>query len=86
VVDAPSDTSPAARSVQLEIYRRMTPAEKFALVFELIETTEQFARVGIRLRHPGASEREVTLRLAELKYGRAWLRRHAQPLFAELPA
>lgn len=81
-----SDTTAEARAVQLEIYRRMTPGQKLALVFELIDTSEAFARAGLRLRHPDASERELTLRLAELKYGRAWLERHAPPLAAELSA
>lgn len=64
------DTSAAARALQAELYRRMSPGEKLAVVLDLIDTAEGFARAGLRLRHPGEDERAITLRLAELKYGR----------------
>lgn len=67
-----SDTSPEAEQLQLqlELYRGRTPGEKLALVLDLVDAAETFARAGLRLRHPGASEEEITLRLAALKYGR----------------
>ncbi|HEX6883091.1 MAG TPA: hypothetical protein VF530_06895 [Planctomycetota bacterium] len=64
------DTSPAARALQAELYRRMSPGEKLALVLDLTDTSDAFARAGLRLRHPREDERAITLRLAELKYGR----------------
>jgi len=77
------DTSPEARALQLELYRRMTPGEKLALVLDLTDTAEIFARAGLRMRHPNADEREITLRLAELKYGREWLQRNRPELVLE---
>jgi hypothetical protein len=62
------DTSPQAEGMQLELYRRMTPGQKLALVLDLIDTAEEFSRAGLRLRHPQASEQELTRRLAALKY------------------
>jgi len=82
--DGFDDTSLEARERQLEIYRRMTHGQKLALVLDMIDAAELFARAGIRARHPNASEREVTLRLAQLKYGRPWLARNAPQLAEEL--
>jgi len=65
-----SDTSPEAERVLLELYRGMDPDRKLRLIFELQETVDDFARSGIRMRHPQASEREVVLRLAALKLPR----------------
>lgn len=69
-----SDTSPEAEQLQLELYRGMTPGEKLALVLDLVDAAETFARAGIRMRHPRASEEEITLRLAALKYDRELIR------------
>ena len=64
-----ADTTPEAARLQLELYRGMSPGQKLALVLDLIETAESFARAGIRMRHPAADEHEVTLRLAALTFG-----------------
>ena len=47
-----SDTSPAAEQLQFEIWRRMSPAEKFAAFLDLQATAEAFAEAGIRRRYP----------------------------------
>jgi hypothetical protein len=57
-----SDTSPAAEQLQFEIWRRMSPAEKFAAFLDLQATAEAFAEAGIRRRYPLADAREVFLR------------------------
>ena len=59
-----ADTSFAAERLQFELWRRMTPIEKFAAFFDLQATTMALAEAGIRLRHPEADEREVFLRRA----------------------
>jgi hypothetical protein len=74
----PLDTSPEAARLQVEIWRRMTPLEKARLVSGLSSAVTQLALAGIRRRHPGASERECRLRLAQLKLGPA-LYRSAYP-------
>jgi hypothetical protein len=67
---APSDTSSDAERVLIDLYRRMTPAEKLRRVAELNEAAA-LARAGLRLRDPRADEREIFLRLASLRLGSA---------------
>jgi hypothetical protein len=62
--------SPLARERQLELYRHMTPGEKLALTLELTGMADTFNRARLRLLHPEADEREITLLLAERKHGR----------------
>ncbi len=57
-----SDTSLAAERAQFAIWRRMTPAEKFAAFLDLQQTAIDLAEAGIRLRYPQADAREVFLR------------------------
>jgi hypothetical protein len=54
-----SDTSPEARRVVCEIYRKMTPARKFELISQAYEFGKSLAMAGIRLRNPGATDAEV---------------------------
>ena len=63
------DTSPEAEAVQVELYRRMTPAQKAQRVSDLTRGSCQLALAGLRGRHPGADERELLLRLAVLRLG-----------------
>jgi hypothetical protein len=56
------DTAPAAEGLQFAVWRRLSPAEKFAAFLDLQQTAIALAEAGIRLRHPRASEREVFLR------------------------
>lgn len=65
-----SDTSLEAERIQVELWRRMSPAEKLHAVSEISRAAEQLSLAGIRLRHPEASEHECLLRLAILKLGR----------------
>jgi len=48
----------------------MQPWEKLRLVEQLVLASEELALVGIRERQPGASERELELRLAALRLDR----------------
>jgi hypothetical protein len=54
-----SDTTPEARLVQIELYRRMTPAQKFRLICDAYETGKLLSMAGIRLQYPDATERDV---------------------------
>jgi hypothetical protein len=47
----------------------MSPLQKAEVVSQATRDTLTLALSGIRQRHPGASERECFLRLAELKLG-----------------
>jgi hypothetical protein len=42
-----------------DIYRRMSPARKFQLIFDTYEMGRQLAMAGLRMRHPNASEEEI---------------------------
>jgi hypothetical protein len=64
-----SDTAPEAERTQIEIWRHMTPGEKLSLVDRASREIIALALAGIRMRHPGASERECLIRLAELRLG-----------------
>lgn len=65
-----SDTSLEAENRQVEHWRRMSPMQKLQIVDELNRAVDDLSLAGIRMRHPGASERECFLRLAVLKWGR----------------
>ncbi len=64
------DTSPANKRLQIELWRRMSPLEKVRAAAEITRNVQELSLAGIRLRHPGASDRECMLRLAVLKLGR----------------
>lgn len=53
----------------MEIYRRMAPAQKLALVFEANTRTRELALAGLRLRHPEASPEEIDRRYKGLTLG-----------------
>jgi hypothetical protein len=65
----PADTSPEAWKIELELLRKMPPAERFKRALELSEIIKQFAAAGIRRAHPEASEREVFLLAAKQSLG-----------------
>jgi hypothetical protein len=62
-----SDTSPNARRVVCELYRRMTPARKFELISQAYEFGRSIAMAGIRLRNPEATDEQAR---------RIWARQH----------
>lgn len=64
------DTQPEAERVLFDFYRRMTPAEKVRIMFDLVRVGDESALAEIRSRHPGCSEHEAHLRLASKKYPR----------------
>lgn len=53
------DTSPEAQRVQIEIYRRMTVAEKARRIFDAYNTGKLLAMAGLRERYPQASEKRI---------------------------
>jgi hypothetical protein len=65
---AHSDTTPEARKIQIETYRKMSGAERLLLAFDISELTRALARAGIRDRHPEWSESEVTRELLRLAF------------------
>ena len=54
-----SDTTPEARQVQFELYRRMSPARKIELIFDAYRTGRMLAMAGIRMSNPTATEKQL---------------------------
>jgi hypothetical protein len=63
------DTSPEIERMQVEAWRKMTPAQKAAIVTSLAQATFNLTLAGIRHRHPDASPHEQRLRLALITLG-----------------
>ena len=59
-----SDTPPEVDALMFELWRRATPSQKLRKVFGLGQMINALARSEIRSRYPGATEREIELRLA----------------------
>jgi hypothetical protein len=64
-----SDTSPDVERLRLDLYRRMSPDEKWRRVEELTRLAHGVALAGLRARHAGADSEELLLRLAVLRLG-----------------
>jgi hypothetical protein len=54
-----SDTSPDARRVLIDLYRKMPPEIKFRRVFEAYQTGKMLAMAGLKDRYPEASEKKI---------------------------
>lgn len=65
-----SDTTPEARRVQYDIYRRMSLGRKLELVFDMYDTGQRLAMAGLRMRYPGATEEELKRLWAKQHLGR----------------
>ena len=65
----PSDTHPTAESVQIEILRSMSAAERFRVLNDLIVTGRILSMVCLRDRFPQAEPEELRRRLATLLLG-----------------
>jgi hypothetical protein len=56
------DTTPEAQRKQVELMRRLSPAEKLSLAFALTETMRDLIRADLRHRFPHADETELRRR------------------------
>lgn len=70
----PADTTPEAARVQRDVYRSMPAERKFALAFQMSDSTRRLADAGVRSRHPDYSEEQVRLAVAKLYLGPALFR------------
>ena len=64
------DTDPNALEAFVQLYRDMTPGQRVARVFEMAGFQENLQRASVRSLYPGASEREVFLRVAARRLNR----------------
>jgi hypothetical protein len=63
---APNDTDWETEQVYLKLLRETPVWRKAEMVDSLTRACQELAAAGIRMRHPNASEREISLRLAAL--------------------
>jgi hypothetical protein len=64
-----ADTPPEFERLQIAGWRRMSPAEKAAIVSGLTQRAYALACAGVRQRHPDANAREQFLRVALITLG-----------------
>jgi len=76
------DTGPAAEQVQLDALRRMAPAERIRLAFELSESVRRVTLAGLRARHPDRTDLELVAAIASAEDPelRAALDQYTRPL------
>ena len=65
-----SDTSPDAETVQIELLRKSTVAERFAKVRALTARTVGLSKRALARANPDLSPEELKLRFVELHYGK----------------
>ena len=58
--------SEKAHSKQLEIYRNMTPEQKWAIVNDLYASAWELKAAGVRTQHPDWSEEDVQRKVREI--------------------
>jgi hypothetical protein len=54
-----SDTSPEAARILMDVYRKMSPGKKWLLLGETYTDAKALHAVGVRLRSPGATLRDI---------------------------
>ena len=76
-----TDTSVEAEAIQLELLRRMSPADRITKMCNLSASLRRMAFDAIRRIHPELDEAEVRLKFIESTYGKelaAEVRTHLQ--------
>jgi hypothetical protein len=51
---------------QIRAYRRMTPAEKLGVAFQLYRAARELKAAGLRMQHPDWSEEAVQVKVREV--------------------
>jgi hypothetical protein len=64
------DTSAKAAAIQERLHDALGPEGRFRLAMRMSELAREFAKAGVRERHPEFTESEVSRELARLFYGR----------------
>lgn len=63
------DTTPEALAVQLRILRRLGPAGRLEMTFELSDDLRQIVKDGVRHRHPDWEEHAIEREVIRLMIG-----------------
>lgn len=64
------DTHPKMESLQIHLWRQVSPTRKMEMLAQLNQLARTLALTGLRAQFPEADEAELQLRLAELVLGR----------------
>lgn len=54
--------------MQIEIWRSMTPKQRFEVAIEISDLLREFRKAGIRRDHPEWTERQVLIELFRLAF------------------
>jgi len=65
----PSDTSPEAWELLLDLQRKMSPSQRLQCALDWSEVVRGFFEAGLKRRYPNADERELFLRAARISLG-----------------
>jgi hypothetical protein len=65
-----SDTHPEAEKLQIELLRRLTPAQRFAKACALTQWTRDLSRRAIGRAFPNLSPEQQKLKFIEVHYGK----------------
>ena len=68
ITSRPLDTSADADRAQLEVYRRMTGAQRLKIALDMSEFVRECAKSRIRKRHPEMTEEQVARELIREMY------------------
>jgi hypothetical protein len=63
------DTTARAAAVQAELHKALGVEGRVRMAMEMSDLAREFALAGVRTRHPGLSEAEVSAQLIRELYG-----------------
>ena len=63
------DTTSTAASIQEDVFRRMTTAQRLLLALEMSDSMRDVALAGIRTRHPELTPEQASRELMRIMYG-----------------
>jgi hypothetical protein len=64
------DTSLRAAAIQCELHTKLGPEGRFQLAMRMTELAREFAKAGIRNRHPEYTDEQILREIVRLFYGR----------------
>jgi len=64
------DTSARAVAIQEQLHDAMGPEGRFRLAMTMSELAREFAKAGVRDRHPHLADHEVLAELTSIFYGK----------------
>ena len=64
------DTSAKAAAIQRELHSKLGPEGRFCLAMQMSELARQFAEAGVRRRHPGYTDEQISREIVRSLYGR----------------